>query len=85
MIHGQAFSLFEAMSAVEIGNPKMDSGAQPPIEAPQSSHGLAPSHTVQELVSTMDHQLLLEASWFSGNSFMQTLYSCTQFTRCQEQ
>lgn len=28
MLHTSVFSLFEAMSAVEIGNPKMDAGKQ---------------------------------------------------------
>jgi hypothetical protein len=27
LVHASTFSLFEAMSAVEIGNPKMDAGA----------------------------------------------------------
>jgi hypothetical protein len=30
MLHTSVFSLFEAMSAVEIGNPKMDAGKQGP-------------------------------------------------------
>lgn len=85
LIHGEAFSLFEAMSAVEMGNPKMDSGAQPPIAAPQLSLELPTAFTSEELVRIMDHHLLLEASWFIGNSFMQTLHSCTYFARCQQQ
>lgn len=33
MIHTEAFSMFEAMSAVEVGNPKMDSASAPNISA----------------------------------------------------
>jgi hypothetical protein len=34
MLHTSVFSLFEAMSAVEIGNPKMDAGKQGPQGTP---------------------------------------------------
>lgn len=87
LIHGEAFSLFEAMSAVELGNAKMDSAAAQAAEpeAQMASAEAAPaSLSDDELAAVLDHLVLLEASWFAGNSFMQTVASCRYFASVEE-
>ncbi|WIA23577.1 hypothetical protein OEZ85_000294 [Tetradesmus obliquus] len=76
LLHTSVFSLFEAMSAVEIGNPKMDAGARPkgdstPLEQRLMQLELSP----QQLLGVMDHLLCLEATWHNGGSLARTLYS----------
>lgn len=76
MVHTESFSLFEAMSAVEVGNPKMDAGAvseEPPL--PLSERPLTLELSPEQLLSIMDHLLALEASWHSGSPLAQTVYS----------
>eukprot|EP00879_Flechtneria_rotunda_P027761 GHRR01029752.1.p1 GENE.GHRR01029752.1~~GHRR01029752.1.p1 ORF type:complete len:153 (+),score=34.41 GHRR01029752.1:416-874(+) len=76
LIHTSVFSLFEAMSAVEIGNPRMDAGARPkgdatPLEQRQLQLNLSPA----QLLGVMDHLLCLEATWHNGGSLARTVYS----------
>jgi hypothetical protein len=76
MVHSSGFSLFEAMSAVEIGNPKMDAGAVPRQEAtPIEQRPLPLDLTPAQVLGVMDHLLRLEATWQTGSSLAQTLYS----------
>eukprot|EP00877_Chromochloris_zofingiensis_P013766 jgi/Chrzof1/8643/Cz03g18200.t1 len=76
MVHTSTFSLFEAMSAVEVGNPKMDAGAQPKTDnLPLADRPLNLDLTQEQLLSIMDHLLCLEATWQTGSSLAQTLYS----------
>ncbi|KAK7292038.1 hypothetical protein RIF29_07668 [Crotalaria pallida] len=85
LIHGDNFNLFAAMSAVEIMDPKMDSGivctyysldeaiengaAPVPISADKTTD-------VQCTIDIMDHLLACEATWHKGHSLAQTVYSC---------
>lgn len=60
----ETFSLFEAMSAVEVGNPKMDSAATP---APSVQELLATDTSLKELtlpqqLAIMEKLLLLQTS-----------------------
>lgn len=80
LVHGENFSLFEAMSALEIMDPKMDagmtgSGANTLEDAIES--GAAPiSLSTLELIDVMDHLLACEATWHRGHSLSQTVFSC---------
>lgn len=75
MVQTETFSLFEAMSAVEIGNPKMDataSGAEQPktIDA-LIDEGLAPVDlTPDQVLAVMDRLLAMEATWCTGEPAM---------------
>jgi hypothetical protein len=75
----EGFSLYEAMSAVEIGNPKMDPGfrtgeATAPLQL--AEEGAAPLDlSPQQCVDVMDQLLQLEATWHTGSSLAQTIYS----------
>jgi hypothetical protein len=76
MVQCGTFSLFEAMSAVEIGNPKMDAGARPQVErVPLQERPLPLDLTPPQLLSWMDRLLTLEATWHVGGAMAQTVYS----------
>ncbi|KAH8968898.1 hypothetical protein BDL97_02G006600 [Sphagnum fallax] len=80
LIHGEHFNLFEAMSALEIMDPKMDAGMattkyKTADEAIES--GAAPINlSVHQLVDVMDHLLACEATWHKGHPLAQTVFSC---------
>ncbi|KAL3701462.1 hypothetical protein R1sor_019484 [Riccia sorocarpa] len=80
LIHGENFSLFEAMSALEIMDPKMDagmttSGYKTVEEAIE--RGAAPVDlTISQIIDVMDHLLSCEATWHKGHSLAQTVFSC---------
>ena len=80
MFHAEHFSLFEAMSAVEIGDPKMDAGldtAAAPTPDELIDRGLAPLNlSTSQLVACLDHLAAMQASWHSGNSIAQTVFVC---------
>lgn len=76
MVQGAGFSLFEAMSAVEVGNPKMDAGARPKVEKlPPRERPLPLELSRPQLVSWMDRLMALEATWHVGGALAQTVYS----------
>lgn len=76
MVNSSAFSLFEAMSAVEVGNPKMDAGARPKVaRAPLEQRPLPLDLSKQQLLAWMDMHMALEATWHVGGALAQTVYS----------
>ncbi|KAK7243302.1 hypothetical protein RIF29_38095 [Crotalaria pallida] len=85
LIHGDNFNLFAAMSAVEIMDPKMDSGIVCTYysldEAIENSAAPVPisadkTTDVRCTIDIMDHLLACEATWHKGHSLAQTVYSC---------
>ena len=80
MLQAEHFNLFEAMSAVEIGDPKMDAGldtASPPTPDQLIEQGLASlelSH--QQHLAILDQLAAMQASWHVGNSLAQTVFVC---------
>ena len=84
VIHHAGFSLFEAMSAVEIGNAKMDVGL---MEKPKSldelvEGGAAPTDlTPRQRLDVMERLFELEATWQAGGSLAQTVFSCLYLLR----
>lgn len=91
MIHGEAFSLFEAMSALEAGNPKMDAAASPAADRPTLDALLADLDLTAPLadlgaaglLAVLDQLLAMEASWHTGSSAMQTVYGCLYMLRME--
>ncbi|KAF8061133.1 NAA35 [Scenedesmus sp. PABB004] len=76
MVHTSVFSLFEAMSAVEIGNPKMDIGARPKGDArPLAERPLELELAPEALLGVMDGLLAAEATWHCGGAAARTVYS----------
>ena len=80
MLQSEHFSLFEAMSAVEIGDPKMDAGldtATAPTPDALVDQGLAPLElSGSQLIATLDRLATMQASWHSGNTIAQTVFVC---------
>ena len=84
VIHSQAFSLFEAMSAVEIGNVKMDVGLQaiPKTVDQLIEEGLAPAElSPEQTLAVMDRLFEMEATWHHGGSLAQTVFTCLYMLR----
>ncbi|KAL4571448.1 hypothetical protein LXL04_018208 [Taraxacum kok-saghyz] len=90
LIHGENFNLFAAMSALEIMDPKMDSGivcryysVDEAIEDGAAPIPLSPNKTVDVhcMIDVMDHMLSCEATWHKGHSLAQTIFSCIYLLR----
>lgn len=91
LIHGENFSLFAAMSALEIMDPKMDSGMENGTyrsvdEAIESGAAPVPlscdkTTDVLRIIDVMDHLLACEATWHKGHSLAQTVFSCIYLLR----
>ncbi|KAL1372249.1 hypothetical protein HN51_002386 [Arachis hypogaea] len=85
LIHGDNFNLYAAMSALEIMDPKMDSGIACKYYSLEEAieDGAAPipisvdkTTDVRCTIDIMDHLLACEATWHKGHSLAQTVYSC---------
>ncbi|KAJ4831042.1 hypothetical protein Tsubulata_001773 [Turnera subulata] len=90
LIHGDNFNLFAAMSALEIMDPKMDSGiinrycsVDEAIEDGAAPIPISPDKTtdVRCSIDIMDHLLACEATWHKGHSLAQTVFSCIYLLR----
>ncbi|XP_020237204.1 N-alpha-acetyltransferase 35, NatC auxiliary subunit [Cajanus cajan] len=92
LIHGDNFNLFAAMSALEIMDPKMDSGIACTYYSLDEAieDGVAPvpisadkTTDVRCVIDIMDHLLACEATWHKGHSLAQTVYSCLYLLRLE--
>ncbi|XP_010495945.1 PREDICTED: N-alpha-acetyltransferase 35, NatC auxiliary subunit-like [Camelina sativa] len=90
LINGDNFNLFAAMSALEIMDPKMDSGMVSTFYSIDEAieRGFAPvpvssdcTINVQSIIDIMDHLLACEATWHMGHSLAQTVFSCIYVLR----
>ncbi|XP_070018687.1 uncharacterized protein LOC107759030 [Nicotiana tabacum] len=90
LMHGENFNLFAAMSALEIMDPKMDSGMVRTYYSVDEAieYGAAPiplsfdkTVDVQRTIDVMDHLLACEATWHKGCSLAQTVFSCLYLLR----
>lgn len=91
LIHGENFSLFAAMSALEIMDPKMDSGmdngkyhsVDEAIDSGAAPVPLSFDKTMDVvcILDIMDHLLACEATWHKGHSLAQTVFSCIYLMR----
>ncbi|GFP96306.1 N-alpha-acetyltransferase 35 natc auxiliary subunit [Phtheirospermum japonicum] len=90
LICGENFNLFAAMSALEIMDPKMDSGIVSTYYSVDEAidNGAAPvplscdrAIDIQRVIDIMDHLLACEATWHTGGSLAQTVFSCIYLLR----
>ncbi|KAK9803567.1 hypothetical protein WJX72_000681 [[Myrmecia] bisecta] len=85
LLHSESFSLFEAMSAVEIGDVKMDAGlalADAKSAEELIAEGAAPVDlTSGQLLAVMDQLMALEAMWHTGHSLAQTVFTSLYMLR----
>nr|CAB3451393.1 unnamed protein product [Digitaria exilis] len=93
LVHGENFSLFAAMSALEIMDPKMDSGIErsrynsieEAIEDGVAPIPLSTDRTldVQCSIDVMDHLFSCEATWHKGHTLAQTVFTCIYLMRME--
>ncbi|XP_042456501.1 N-alpha-acetyltransferase 35, NatC auxiliary subunit-like isoform X1 [Zingiber officinale] len=93
LIHGENFSLFAAMSALEIMDPKMDAGVEKcgyySIEEAIENNvapvplSLNPTLDVQRVIDVIDHLFSCEATWYKGHTLAQTVFSCIYLLRIE--
>ncbi|EDV21028.1 uncharacterized protein TRIADDRAFT_60373 [Trichoplax adhaerens] len=86
LVHDQYFSLYEAMSAVELMDPKMDSGmiyrdcASPILsfeEAVEKNKVQVDNFSPSQLIGIVDELLACVASWLDGQPLVQTIFTCS--------
>ncbi|PAA93714.1 hypothetical protein BOX15_Mlig032304g2, partial [Macrostomum lignano] len=94
LLQHQSFSLYDAMTAIEMMEPKMDSGMRLDREIlhPQRSAGgplmKLSDLTDAELLGVMDESLACLASWLDGESALQSVFinlylQCIDKIECQ--
>ena len=85
LIHGPHFNLFDAMSAIELADPKMDGMVQwrqfpnYPMSLKDAIEGgfvKSDNHTNRELIGIMDEVLACVATWLEGHTLAQTVFTC---------
>ncbi|KAK9867013.1 hypothetical protein WJX84_003646 [Apatococcus fuscideae] len=85
LLHAPSFSLFEAMSAIEIGDPRMDASLAAltsPTAGDLIDSGKVPAQLVDTtLLSILDKQMILEMTWQQGHSLAQTVFTCIYMLR----
>lgn len=82
MIHAEDFSLFTAMSAIELMDPKMDIGCGPvrdvnEVELPEQLSDV-------QVLNIMDRLMACELSWMATHTLPQTVFSCVYLQRLGE-
>ncbi|KAI9025354.1 Mak10 subunit, NatC N-terminal acetyltransferase-domain-containing protein [Phycomyces nitens] len=78
LVHLPSFTLFDAMSAIEIMDPKMDTGMVL-AESEKGVFDVSKRISAPHLVWIMDRLLSYEMAWISGHSLSQTVFTCTYF------
>ncbi|KAF5838431.1 Mak10 subunit, NatC N-terminal acetyltransferase-domain-containing protein [Dunaliella salina] len=85
MVHTDTFSLFEAMSAVELGNVKMDAAMSGSCKSVEEliQEGAAPVEglTPAQTLLIMERLLVMEASWHNGAALAQTVFASLYMLR----
>ena len=85
LVHDEFFGLFEAMSAIEIMDPKMDAGMVCKgsgrdilqfKEAVASGNLKVKDFTAKELLGIIDELLACFVTWLDGHSLIQTIFIC---------
>ncbi|KAK4122570.1 hypothetical protein N657DRAFT_598153 [Parathielavia appendiculata] len=69
------FTLFESVGALEIGDPKMDSGCLAPGESLDDDYDVTRPLLPGEVIGIIDQLLSLEIAWHLGYPLSQTLFT----------
>ncbi|RCH84548.1 hypothetical protein CU098_000842, partial [Rhizopus stolonifer] len=81
LVHLQSFTLFDAMSAIEIMDPRMDTGMA--VAEPYRAFDITQQFSAEQILSIMDKLVTREMAWISGHSLSQTVYTCIYFHHIQ--
>jgi len=80
MIESPQFRLFDAMSAIEIMDPKMDSGfnnsADMTLDRAEAAGIVTQNASHEELVAIWDQLLMYYLLWLEGHTIVQTCFCC---------
>ncbi|KIV99940.1 hypothetical protein, variant [Verruconis gallopava] len=75
LVKDTAFTLFESVGALEIMDPKMDSGCLAPGESLVDEYDLERPLLPEEVIGIIDQFLCCEMAWYEGYPLAQTLFS----------
>ncbi|KAK4130310.1 Mak10-domain-containing protein, partial [Trichocladium antarcticum] len=78
------FSLFDSVGALEIMDPKMDSGCLAPGESLDDDYDVARPLLPSEVVGIIDQLLSLEMAWHLGYPLSQTVFTSVYIDRMLE-
>lgn len=88
MVHSQDFNLFDSMSALELMDPKMDSGVLVNGAPPQSiglrmrnGSMLLEFANARDVLATIDELFRCESGWINGQPLQQTLLTSVYMHR----
>ncbi|CAO2648320.1 Nn.00g075870.m01.CDS01 [Neocucurbitaria sp. VM-36] len=77
LVKDDYFTLFESIGAIEIMDPKMDSGFLQPGETLEDDYDCLTPLLPEELIGIMDQLLCYEMAWHTGYPLSQTLFTST--------
>ncbi|KAL6707119.1 N-alpha-acetyltransferase, non-catalitic subunit [Coniothyrium glycines] len=75
LVKDEYFTLFESIGAIEIMDPKMDSGYLAPGETLDDDYDTLTPLLPEELIGIMDQLLCYEMAWHAGYPLSQTLFT----------
>ncbi|KAF1363780.1 amino-acid N-acetyltransferas-like protein subunit Mak10 [Lizonia empirigonia] len=75
LVKDDYFTLFESIGAIEIMDPKMDSGFLEPGETLEDDYETSVALLPEELIGIMDQLLCYEMAWHTGYPLSQTLFT----------
>ncbi|MCJ1477340.1 hypothetical protein MMC13_006011 [Lambiella insularis] len=81
LVKDDYFTLFEAVGALEIMDPKMDSGYLAPGDTLGDDYDVLCELLPEEVVGIMDQLLCAEVAWHTGHHISQTLFSSLYIDR----
>ncbi|KAF2716425.1 Mak10-domain-containing protein [Polychaeton citri CBS 116435] len=81
LVKDEYFPLFDAVSALEIMDPKMDSGYIPPDDQGSDEFDVAASMSAEEAVWLIDQLICQEMAWHEGHPLSQTLFRSLHIDR----
>ncbi|KAJ9504378.1 N-alpha-acetyltransferase, non-catalitic subunit [Exophiala xenobiotica] len=81
LVKDEQFTLFEAVSALEIGDPKMDSGSVAFDPDTDIEFDFSATISPEETIWLMDELLCREVAWHKGYPLSQTLFTSVHIER----
>ncbi|KAF2731433.1 Mak10-domain-containing protein [Polyplosphaeria fusca] len=81
LVKDEFFTLFESIGALEIMDPKMDSGFLQPGEALEDACDTVAPLLPEELIGILDQLLCYEMAWHTGYPLSQTLFTSVYIDR----
>ncbi|KAF1834626.1 Mak10-domain-containing protein [Decorospora gaudefroyi] len=81
LVKDEYFTLFESIGAIEIMDPKMDSGFLQPGETLEDDYDTLTPLLPEELIGIMDQLLCYEMAWHTGYPLSQTLFTSVHIVK----